>query len=274
MDLPSVVLFDHTLARLLPEPHAGLMSGLLFGSKTSLTREFVDALTRSGTLHIIALSGMNIAIIARLTERILSSVWGKRPAILITIIGIIGFVLFVGPSPSLIRAAIMGSMSLSAVFFGRQYFGLVAWTVTVGAMLIVHPRWGGDLSFQLSALATLGIILFSGGSQKPSTERSGIGQKLWEAIGENIRLTLAAQFFTIPLILWHFQRISFIAPLSNLLIGWIIAPLTILGWLTVIVGFLWFPASYSLAWFDWIFLEYIIRTVYLLGSMPFGSLGR
>ncbi len=273
MDLPSVAGFEHLLTRLLPEPHAGLMSGLLFGAKATLSRDFLDALTRSGTLHIIALSGMNIAIIARLMERSVASLWGKRPATLITIIGIVGFVLFVGPSPSIVRAAIMGSISLIAVFFGRQYWGLLAWGVTLGGMLIAHPQWSGDLSFQLSALATLGIILFGGGQENVGAKKS-LGGNVLAAVTESIRLTLAAQLFTIPLILWYFRRISLIAPLSNLLIGWIIAPLTMLGWLTVLVGFLWFPASYCIAWLDWIFLEYVIRTVYLMGSLPFASPGQ
>lgn len=273
MDLFSVSGFERVLTRVLPEPHAGLMSGLLFGSKVSLSPEFIEALTRSGTLHIVALSGMNIAIIARLMETSIASVWGKRPATLGTLMGIVWFVWFVGPSPSLVRAAIMGGIALMAHLFGRQYWGLVAWAVTVCSMLIINREWSKDLSFQLSALATLGIILFGGGQENVGAKKSLAG-KVLAAVTENIRLTLAAQLFTVPLIFWQFQRISFIAPLSNLMIGWIIAPLTILGWLTVLAGFLWFPLSYSLSWFDWILLEYVIRTVYLMGSFPLGSLGR
>lgn len=273
MDAFSVTSFERLLAKVLPEPHAGLMSGLLFGSKVSLSPEFVEGLTRSGTLHIVALSGMNIAIIARLMEKSVASVWGKRPAMLLTLLGIVCFVWFVGPSPSLVRAAIMGGIALVAHLCGRQYWGLIAWGMTVCGMLIINWEWSTDLSFQLSALATLGIILFGGGQENGAAKKS-IGHNVISAVTENIRLTFAAQLFTVPLILWQFQRISFVAPLANLMIGWIIAPLTLLGWLTVLAGFLWVPLSYSLSWFDWLLLEYVIRTVYLMGSMPMSSLGR
>jgi competence protein ComEC len=251
--------------RLLPEPHAGLLAGLLFGTKATLPDDFYDALVTSGTIHIIALSGMNIAILSHMVASSLTWSIGKRWATAVTLVVILLFVWFVGFSPSIVRAAIMGSLSLIAILLGRMYLSLLSWVVTVGVMLIINPSWIGDISFQLSTMATLGILMFGKSTYK--------GSWLVSTVKENLHLTLAAQVFTIPLILFHFQRISLIAPVSNLLIGWVIAPLTALGWMTIFVGNFVLLGGMILAWIDWVLLEYIIRTVYIASLVPGASIG-
>lgn len=254
----SVAGLSLILGRVLPEPHAGLLAGLLFGTKASISKELYDALVVSGTLHIIALSGMNITIITDIVATSLLPIVGKRIAAVLTLLLIVWFVWFVGASSSIIRAAIMGSVSLLAILFGRQYWAILSWALAVGIMLLIHFSWLFEISFQLSALATLGIILF--------------GRKEKNRIQENLRLTLAAQVFTIPLIMMYFHRISLIAPLSNLAIGWLIAPLTILGWATSVAGWIWLPLGQVIAWFDWVLLEYMIRAIHLSSIIPFASL--
>lgn len=259
------------IGQVLPEPHAGLLTGLLFGTKSSLSREFYTALVDSGTLHIIALSGMNISIMSRLLQDGLSWIVSKRVSSLLTIVVIAWFLWFVGPSPSIVRAAIMGSISVLAVVFGRQYWPLFTWILAVGSMLLINPLWLVDISFQLSVLATLGIILFGGRSQ----DRRDVS--LWGVIRlslrEDLRLTLAAQVFTIPLIYLYFQRISLLSPIANLMIGWVIGPLTGLGWMTVLIGWVYLPLGQVIGWFDWVVLEYIVWAVYLVSSVPYSSVG-
>lgn len=246
------------LQSVLPEPHAGLLAGLMFGSKASLPRELYDALITSGTIHIVALSGMNITIIADIVARALVPIMGKRTASMATILGIVWFVWFVGASSTIVRAAIMGSISLLSIVFGRQYWALLSLVLAVGTMLLINFSWLFDVSFQLSALATLGIILFG------KTEKN--------ILRNNLRLTLAAQVFTIPVILFTFHRISLIAPISNLLIGWIIGPLTVLGWATALAGWIWLPLGQIIAWVDWVFLEYLVRMVIVTSKIPFASI--
>mgnify|MGYP001604312984 CR=1 FL=1 len=268
--------------QLLPEPHAGLLAGLMFGTKAALPRDFYDALVRSGTLHIIALSGMNISILGRMITNGLLWLVGKRIAGLFTLFLIVWFVWFVGPSASIVRAAIMGSISILAVLFGRQYWAVLSWILAVGIMLLLNFSWLFELSFQLSALATLGIILFGheenieqGRRAEPDGKRHySILSVILGSMRDDLHLTLAAQVFTIPVILFHFHRMSLISPVSNLAIGWVIAPLTGLGWVTILVSFIAMPAARIIAWIDWVFLEYIVRTVYLTSSIPFASVGK
>jgi len=264
------------LTQVLPEPHAGLMAGLLFGTKAQLPADFYDALVTSGTLHIIALSGMNITIMTDLIGVAATPVVGKRRAAVITAGIIAWFVSFVGFGPSIVRAAMMGLISLMAVLYGRRYWAVLSLIITAGVMLCIRPAWIADVSFQLSVFASLGIILF--GHTKSHVRNSGqtgstaVVRRAVLVVRDDIHLTLAAQVFTIPLILFRFRRISLISPLANVAIGWVIAPLTLLGWGTVLSGWLVLYAGQVLAWFDWILLEYLIRTIYFVSSLPFAGI--
>lgn len=281
------------LGELLPEPHAGLLAGLLFGTKQTLSPDFKQALLTTGTLHIIALSGMNISILSALLGQATTSVFGRKIALVLTLFVIWWFVWFVGPSSSIIRAASMGSLSILARVLGRQYWALFALFVTVVVMLAVHPVWIGDLSFRLSILSTLGILLFGQNKnmnvQKNTDEENGllysdhhaslwmqgmknIGKGLGNLLYDDLRLTFSAQIFTIPLIAFTFHRVSLISPVTNILIGWVIAPLTGLGWITLGVAMVAKPLSYVVALIPWAFLEYLIRTIQIMSKLPFAGI--
>lgn len=266
--------------QVLPEPHAGLLNGILFGTKATLSKELYNALIRTGTLHIVALSGMNITIIALIINSILLPFVSRRIASILTIAGIVLFVWFVGASPSVVRAAIMGSISLLAITLGRQAWSLLSWVLALGIMLVIKPSWIGDISFQLSALATIGIILFGGNRQVPRqiNENSkdkdrGFLEVLKNGGIQNFRLTLAAQVFTIPLIFFQFHRLSLISPLSNVLIGWTIQIITILGLIVSIVGLIFLPFAQIIALPTWVFLQYLVMVVDLTSKIPFASIG-
>lgn len=270
------------IGRLLPEPHASLLVGLLFGTKTMIPKELYDGLVTTGTLHIIALSGMNISILASIVETVFIPWVGKRVASGLTMMILWLFVWFVGPSPSIVRAAIMGSVSITSGLLGRQYWAILSWGVAVLTMLCVNHAWITDISFQLSAMATLGIILF-GTSSKDAGEKTeekdthmptflaGCLTTVRNLIKEDLRLTASAQLFTIPIILWYFHRISLISPIANILIGWVIAPLTALGWISCFAGFLWFPLGQLMGWGTWVLLEYIVRTIQIMSRIPMAS---
>jgi competence protein ComEC len=137
------------------------------------------------------------------------------------------------------------------------------------------------VSFQLSALATLGIILF--GSKKQSDGQSlphaplGIPKSspltfFWSLIEEDLRISLAAQVFTIPIFLFHFHRISLISPVANVAIAPTIAPLTILGWITAGLGVLWLPLVVIISWVDWLLLQYLLIIVTVSSHIPYASI--
>jgi competence protein ComEC len=302
----TVTDFNLLIGQVLPEPHAGLLSGILFGTKASLDLVLYDALVKTGTLHIVALSGTNITILTRLTNLVFLRLVGRRVASLLTVLIIIGFIAFVGPSPSVIRAAIMGCVSLLGVALGKQIWGLWSFLLAAGSMLIFSPGLITDISFQLSAGATLGMILFGGntdgaakynpkidsgklnialdeGSSNPVKlnpfsilkylSLRSIFHFLSKTFGEDLRTTLSAQTITIPVIFFHFHRLSLISPLPNALIGWVMAPLTAFGLFTTAMAAIWLPLGRIFGWFVWVPLEYIIRVIMVTAKIPLASVG-
>lgn len=258
MTLPQVTVLVN---QFLPEPHAGLLLGMLFGVKTALSSTLYQDLVRTGTLHIVALSGMNITILISLVSFFFVRFIGRRPASLLTIGFILWFVWFVGPSASVIRAAIMGCMTLLAITLGRQNWAIWSWVFAVATMGVLHPAYLTDLSFQLSVMATLGLILF------------GKSQEQGNILTDGLRITLAAQVFTIPIILFSFHRLSLIAPISNLFIGWAVAPVTGIGLAMVIAGLVYVPLGQIIAWIVWVPLAYILLVVTAFSRIPFASIG-
>ena len=252
----------------LPEPQAGLLNGILFGIKASLPKRFYEALLTTGTVHLIALSGQNISIltgvIAEITLRL-----GRKISIIVTLAGVIGFVIFVGPTPSLIRAAIMGSMSLLAVYFGRQNWSLLSLVLAAGIMLLINPAWIGDVSFQLSFLASAGIITLGKAYQ---SKIKTIRQEFIRDLLINLRTTLAAQIFTLPLIWWRFHRLSLIAPLTNVLVGWTVTPIMVMGFGLSLLGWFYLPLGQVAGWLVWVPLTYMIEVIEITAKIPLATI--
>jgi competence protein ComEC len=270
------------IGQILPEPHAGLLSGILFGTKATIAPALKDALITTGTIHVTALSGANITILVSLVGTLLLLVFSRQITAVLTCGIIIGFVWFVGPSASVVRAAIMGVLALSSTVFGRQYAALLSLCIAIVAMLVIHPSWITDLSFQLSVLSTLGVVLFCKKPlldyatwKKQQAEKPPMYVKsvkiLYRLIEDDLRMTLSAQVFTIPLILFAFGRLSLVAPFANVLIGFLIPPLTALGLIAVALGRVWLPLGQMAGWFLWVMLSYILFVIEFCARLPFAS---
>jgi len=265
--LPCV--FAPVINSLLPEPQASLLNGILFGTKMGMPRSLFQALIATGTRHIVALSGLNISILMALLAK-MTLFLGRKISSLITIIFIFLFVVFVGASPSIVRAALMGSFSLLAIYFGKWNWGLLSLILSAIIMLLYKFSLIKDASFQLSFLATLGIIL--AGKGKECQRKENLLDQFIFLVKQNFRLTLSAQLFTLPIILFRFHRLSLIAPLANLLIEWVIQPIMVLGFLTAFSGLLWWPLGIIPAWLVWVPLTYLITIVECLAKVPGGSI--
>lgn len=272
---------------LLPEPQAGLLNGMLFGVKTTLDVSVKNSLTNSGTIYILAHSGLTISVLVSMVNLVLLRFVRRPIANLASALVIIGFIWLVGPSPSVMRAGIMATISLLSVSFGRQNWPLLAWILAVICMLLLNPSWIGNLSFQVSTMATLGIIMF--GKKKtpkvatpsesiPADYLSHLGNLgnvinvLWKLVEDSLRITFAAQVFTIPIIMFQFGRISLVSPLSNILIGWTIAPIMVIGFIMVTVGFVWMPLATAIAWVMWVPLTFVIMIIEWTAKLPFASI--
>lgn len=251
-----------TFERVLPPVHAGLLLGIVFGLKRNLPDSLKEDLQIAGLMHVIAASGMNVSLVAGALYAMLGRWMHRKTAILLSLTGVWFYALIAGMQASIVRASIMGSLALISQFFGRQYTGTYVLFLTAGIMLLTNPHLMTDIGFQLSFLATAGIIVV-----KP---RLGIltKGKTGALIGEDITTTLAAQVTTLPVLLANFGTVNFLSFLSNVLVLWTIPVLMILGSIAVLAG-LFHPLIASISLYIAIpLLWYFTAVTSLSSSIP------
>lgn len=242
----------------LPEPHNGLLSGIVLGTKSSLDASFNEKLRDTGTIHIVVASGTNISIFAGIILFILINLVkaNRRLAIAGAFIFIWAYIFFIGFQPPIVRAGIMASIVFVAGILGREGDSLRALFIAAAIMLLFVPSWLFDLGFQLSFLATLGIILLG-------KRFSQIGERIKRIpvlVRETLAMTLAAQVAVLPLIIYKFGSFPLISPLVNLLVVPIVPFIMVLGFILGIIGLI-SPISQILGWIIFIPLEYFVRVI-------------
>lgn len=252
---------------LFPQPEASLLNGILLGIESDIPADIQQAFKDTGTAHIVAISGFNIAIIAALFVTLFSRLLGKTYGSLLAILGIIFYTLLVGASASVVRAAFMGSLALIARQFGRRALALNALFFTALLMSLWNPFVLWDVGFQLSFAATLGLVLYAQPWQEAVKNflLRFLPQNTVEAVigpfSDYFLLTLAAQLTTLPITIYHFGRISLISFIANPFVLPAQPPIMILGGLAAIAGKLYHPLGQVLAWFTWPFPAYSIRAI-------------
>lgn len=265
--------------RMYPDPESSLLAGILLGVDTGLTSELQQAFKNTGTAHIIAISGFNISIIAGIFFAFFSKFLGDRRGAVLAILGIVLYTVLVGADAAVIRAAVMGSLALLAKQVGRRQMALnTLLAAAAGMCLFFNPLYIWDVGFQLSFFATLGLILYA----TPFSEfanriivkyfPTSAAEKFAELFSEFVLLTLAAQLTTIPIMAYHFQRISLVSFIAN---PFILPPqpaVMILGGLSVLLSHVWLAAGQVVAWITYPFVVYTIRMVELFDGVPHGTL--
>lgn len=258
-------IFTSVINSYLPEPHASLLNGMLFGINLRTSKAFYEELKIVGLLHIVVLSGMNITLLGSILMNVFSFI-GKAKASLITILIIILFIIFVGAQAPIVRAGFMGILTLVAFLFGRKNFVIFALFLSAIFIFVFWPSWLKTISFQLSYGATLGIILFG---QTREIQTENLAKKFTHAIMRDIKLSLAAQIFTAPIIFFYFKQVSIISPISNLFISFLIGPLTLLGFITAILGKINYSLGLIPSYICYGLLSYMIFVIETLSKLTF-----
>ncbi len=215
----------------LPEPHSALVAGVTLGSKAGISREFYEVLKKSGTLHVVVASGMNVTLVAGFLMSVLVLFLNRKTAVLASLAGIWIYVFLVGMEAPILRAAIMGSIAFSAQSFGRMYSAWRGLVLSALVMLLVSPVWIGDVGFILSFTATASLMLFAAEINRlisfvPSLFREGFATSLAASIGVT------------PVIYFTFGTVNFLSPLINALVLWTIPLVTIIGVIGGMAGLL------------------------------------
>lgn len=219
----STALFNQTL----PPISASLLLGIVFGAKGDFSDAFPQNLQSAGVLDVIAASGMNVSFFTGAVLFSLGRVFVRRISLILSIFAVIFYSFLVGFEPSILRASVMAILVFSASFFGRQAFATFVLFLAATLMLLWQPNFLFDVGFQLSVMATLGILLL-----KPLFEklpRLGL-------IQEDLTTTLAAQIATLPILLGTFRTIGLLSVLVNILVLWTVPILMMLGSLAVLSG--------------------------------------
>jgi competence protein ComEC len=268
----------NNIYRIFPDPESSLLAGILLGEDTGLTRELQQAFKNTGTAHIIAISGFNISIIAALFVTFFSRFLGPRNGAILAVIGIAFYTVLVGGDAAVVRAAIMGSLALFARQVGRRQFALNTLLAVALLMNLWNPLYLWDVGFQLSFFATLGLILyaepFSQFANRIITKYfpTSAAERFAQLFSEFVLLTLAAQLTTIPIMAYHFQRLSLVSFIANPFILPAQPAVMILGGIAVILSVVWFPLGQIAAWIAWPFVVYTIRIVELFDRVPHGTI--
>ncbi|MEK7135037.1 MAG: ComEC/Rec2 family competence protein [Patescibacteria group bacterium] len=261
--------FIDIINKIIFEPQASFLAALLVGARRTLPPDLVDAFNRTGTSHIVAISGYNISIISIMLLNFLSYLLLPRRLIFWLVgIGLVLFTLIAGAGASVVRAAIMGGLLILARREGRFYQITNAIIFAGAAMLFFNPyllRY--DAGFQLSFLATLGLVYLA-----PHFNKWFSHLPNFLSFRANLAATLSAQIMTLPVILFGFGRFSLIAILANVLILPVI-PLTMLfGFLAGLMGLVSLKIAAIFILPAWLMLSYQIWIVKILSLLPWASI--
>ncbi len=255
-------IFERSLSRSIAEPNAAFVKGLLLGSSSGLSSDIKDAFSRTSTTHILAVSGYNITIIATVISWFFLLFLRRPIAFWFSAAGIIIFTILTGAGASVVRAAIMGLLVLVAQRTSRLSDPKNALLLAAAAMVFLNPHiLRYDIGFQLSFGATLGLLYVS-----PVIEK--YFSKLPEAFGirETLIMTMSAQVFVLPLLIYYFKSISLVSLPANLLVLPTIPLAMLLGFFTGIGGLIIPFLGQLIGYFLWLVTSFELGIIRLLAK--------
>ncbi|NOX61974.1 MAG: ComEC family competence protein [Chloroflexi bacterium] len=264
------------LDQLLPQPYAALANGMILGIESGIPRDLYDDFNLTGASHVIVISGSNIAIISAIFLGLFIRIFGRRKnaAVVLALVGIVLYTLLVGADAAVTRAAIMGGLFVIAVGLGRQSVALISLFAAAWLMLLLNSLTLWDVGFQLSFMATLGLILFSRPLQKRWSRV--VGERLpglvSNLLAEGLLITLAAQITTLALVVFYFGRLSLVSFVANLLILPVQPPIMVVGGLAALVGMVLPAAARLIALIPHASLWWTVFVVEKLAALPWASL--
>ncbi len=266
------------IQQILPEPQASLLSGILLGVDSGLPASVQEDFRLTGTSHIIAISGYNIVILIGIFSTLTVGLVGRRRAFYIIVIGLMAYAVLVGGSASVVRATIMGILLLWADHLGRSYAAPNALFASGMVMTFLDPNILFDVGFQLSFMATLGLMVYArpfADSTRALLARlfSGdLARRIVDILNDALLVTLAAQVTTLPLLMVYFRQISLVSLIVNPLVLPAQTGVMMFGLLALSVGLLSIPLGQIAAWTAWPWLTWTLGVIALFARVPFASI--
>ncbi len=252
------------------QPESLLMGGLILGEKSAFSDELRKSFVNTGTIHIVALSGYNVTIIAEWIMKLFThiSFISNNLGIGLGIFSILLFVLMTGASSTAIRAGIMATLVLIARATGRNYDvgrGLVlagVFMVLLNPFVLVY-----DVSFQLSFIATIAVIFFT-----PKIEKYFLWVPTHFQLRDIISVTSSAYVFVFPFILYKMGNLSTVALPANVLVLPFIPITMLFGFLTGLSGMIWYVLAIPFGYASYLLLYYELWIIGVFSNIPFASI--
>ena len=277
-------LRESVYQNLLP-PQSSILGAMILGDKRKISQEWKNKLNYAGVRHITAISGLHVTILTSILMTILIGLglW-RQQAFWFSIVLIILFIIMTGLQPSAIRAGIMGGLFLLAQYLGRMKVSSRAIVFAAAIMLAINPLLLKlDVGFQLSFLAMIGIIYllpifrawFTPLDSKHLTGFKKIPnyfKKLLSPARDVLAMTLSAQIFTLPILIYNFGYFSQVAPITNVLVVPLLPYIMGLGFIFGLIGMIFQPLGWILSWPCWLLLTYLTKVVDWFSSFSWASL--
>jgi competence protein ComEC len=252
----------------LPDGPGGLLPGLVVGDTSRLDPAVEADFQSTGMTHLTAVSGSNCAIVigaVLLLARALRA--GPRTAAVIAAVALVGFVVLARPSPSVLRAAAMGTIALVALASGRPRAAMPALGTAVIVLIVVDPELAASAGFALSTLATAGLLLLA-----PRWRDALRARRVPAGVAEAIAVPAAAQAACAPVVAALSGAVSLVAVPANLLVIPAVAPATVLGVAAALVSPVWAGGAEFLAWLGSWPARWLVLVARTAAEVPAGAL--
>ncbi|MFA7192154.1 MAG: ComEC/Rec2 family competence protein [Candidatus Paceibacterota bacterium] len=247
-------------------PSSDLANGLILGVKGNFSEKMRNDFVTTGTIHIIALSGYNVTIVANSVVKVFGIIFSMAISLGLGVFVIILFVVMAGSGASAVRAGVMAIIALLGRISGRNYDASRALIIAGLIMFAYDPRVVTDISFQLSFVATFGILYIT-----PMVVSWVFLIPARFGIREIASTTIAAQIAVLPLLLYSSGILSFVSFPANIFILPFIPLAMLFSFISGLAGFLGIGLSSLFGGVSNILLSYILKVIQIFASLPFAS---
>ncbi|MGH2605428.1 MAG: ComEC/Rec2 family competence protein, partial [Anaerolineales bacterium] len=269
---------ESAIRRLYADPEAALLTGILLGDESRIPESMRRDFAATGTSHIVAISGFNLTLLTGALVSVTGRWLGARRGALASAAAIVAYTALVGAAPPVSRAAVTALLALAARRIGRMSDGLASLALSGVLLTAWNPLLIGDLGFQLSFGATLGLVLYSqrlsdwSGALLRRFAPGRVGEHTSALAGDLVWAGVAAQATTLPIVIVAFRRLPWISLLANPLVLPVQPAVMSLGGLSAAFGAIWEPLGRPFAWLAWAPLAFTHHAVRMFASIPSGSL--
>jgi len=258
--------FIKNINKVIPIPESDLANGLILGVRGGFDTDTKQEFIETGTVHIIALSGYNVSIVAEGVMKTFSLIFSEIVSIVFGIIIILLFIIMTGASSTAIRAGIMATIMLLGKMTNRKYLAGRALIIAGLLMVAYDPRVLTDMSFQLSFIATGGVLYLT-----PKVLNWFKFLPMRFGFREMVSSTVAATIAVLPILLNLTGVLSLVSLPANILILLLIPTVMFLIFITGISGFIFPIISIIFGYISYLALLYIISVIHFFGSLSFAS---